>query len=623
MGDKQPAPDVKALEDSYKIVGELRGSEGVLEYMATRREDGTEVIITLLSAPRGGANNELSHFAADVQLLSSLSHPGMARVFEARWLGTGTLAVVTERVQGKTLAESLKAGEAFSNPRAAGVLQDIWGVIDWARMSGVMHRGVTPDNVYFAPASQHVIVALGPTPIPVEGVNDMNGDARTIGALAWSMLTGKTFVAEDAGQSLEELAPNLAIRVVDATEAMVHGARDNQEEPDVPTFVGIVAAGDVLKQAEVELSAMKEEYEEQHRVALAQCENHRLETERMATEQAEMLATERADFEETMSAHQKELTCVREELQKEMAALDRRITEFETRREAIARVRVEQQEQMAEARRVREQAATDTDGEIARGARDALRREQPDIRSVVGAPRKVVLPKREAPRGARPRWAIPAAAIAVLMLAGGAVAGVFYVRANGLPHRTVQATPAAPAPRSAAGSVVPGGVTPAPPPRSDSIGAPGMDTTAAKARRDDSAREDTPAPKRRVIDRPATEGNDAAPAAVAAPVHDSAPVDSVWARTDSIMRQDSLRRAGVSPDAPRPDTNYGRDASRNPDTSRQHVVRVDTTWLDGGRREAARRDSALKYDSAARRDSGYVRDTTRIRPDSTGRIPPT
>lgn len=608
MGDKQPAPDVKALEDTYTIVGELRGSEGVRKYMAKRRDDGTEVNITLLSAPRGGANNELSHFAADVQLLSSLSHPGMARVFEARWLGTGTLAVVTARVQGTTLAEALKAGEAFSNPRAAAVLQEVWGVLDWARGSGVIHRGVTPDNVYFTPKSQHVVVVLGPTPIPVEGVSDMNGDARTVGALAWSMLTGKTFVAEDAGQPLEELAPNLALRVVDATEAMVHGARDDQQEPDVPTFVGIVAAGDVLKQAEVELAAMKEEYEEQHRIALAQCENHRLETERMATEQSEVLATERADFEQTMSEHQKELSCIREELHKEMSSLERRIGEFESRREAIARVRTDHEAQMLEARRARELAASDADGEIARGEREALRKEHPDIRSIVGAPRKVVLPKRDPAPGARPRWAIPAAAAAaVLVIAGAAVGGVFYVRGHEAPHHA--ATPAAPAARSAAGTVVPGAFTPPPAPRPDSVAAPvavapPVDTSASKPRRDDSA-----APKRRVIERPATEANGAAPAPVAAPAHDSVR-DSVWARTDSMTRADSLRRESAARDTARPET----DTSPQRDTSRQHVVRVDTTWLDGGRRDSARRDSLA-------RASG-TRDTTRIRPDSTGRIPP-
>ena len=31
-------------------------------------------------------------------------------------------------------------------------------MLDWARTSGVVHRGVTPENVYFLPQSQHVCV---------------------------------------------------------------------------------------------------------------------------------------------------------------------------------------------------------------------------------------------------------------------------------------------------------------------------------------------------------------------------------------------------------------------------------------------------------------------------------
>jgi hypothetical protein len=271
---------------------------------------------------------------------------------------------------------------------------------------------------------------------------------------------------------------------------------------------------------------------------------------------------------------------------------------------------------MLEARRAREKAATDADGEIARGERETLRKEHPDIRSIVGAPRKVVLPKREAPRGTRPRWAIPAVVAAVLLIAGTAVGGVFYVRGHETTHRP--ATPAAPAARSAAGTVVPGAFTPPPAPRPDSVAAPAgvappVDTSASKPRRDDSVRDDGAPPKRRVIDRPATEAT--APAPVAAPIHDSTRPDSVWARTDSVARADSLRRESAGRDTSRPDAAYGRDTSRQPDTSRQNVVRVDTTWLDGGRREAARRDSLAKRDSA-------IRDTTRVRPDSTGRIPP-
>ena len=611
MRDKQPAPDAKALEDSYTIVGELRGSEGVRKYMATRRDDGTEVIITLYSAPGGGANNELSHFAADVQLLSSLSHPGMARVYEARWLGKGSLAVVTARVQGRTLAEALRAGEQFSNPRTAVVLQEIWAVLDWARASGVVHRGVTPDNVYLSPASQHVVVALGPMPIPVEGVNDPNGDARTIGALAWSMLTGKAFVAEDAGQPLEELAPDLAIRVVDATEAMVHGARDDQQEPDVPTFVGIVAAGDVLKQAEVELAAMKEEYEEQHRVALSQCENHRLETERMATEQAELLATERADFEQTMSEHEMELSAVRDELQSADVGA----------RAANHRIRITARSDCARSHRTGRADSAGSKGPRAGGGRqgrgDRARRARRDAEGTVE--RSQHRRRTSKGRAAKAR-AAPGRATAVGHSGRGARHRAARRRGR---RRRVLLSQQRIAQRGAGqaggpGVAVGGGLGRA---RCVHTGAGSAHRFGCTAGRGSTGRHVSGngttgrcAPRRRrAIDRPANAGRDMAPAP--APVTDAARADSVWARTDSVARQDSLRRDGAFRDTSRPDTTFIRDTSRPPDTSRQHVVRVDTTWLDGGRRDSARRDSAMKRDSA-------MRDTTRIRPDSIVRVPP-
>ena len=644
MAARQAAPNLGALEESYRIVGELRGSEGVRKYMAARRDDGTEVVITVLSAPAGSANIELSHFAADAQLLSKLAHPGMARVFDARWIDTGTLAVVTQRVQGTTLAESLRAGEVFSNPRTASVLQEIWGVLDWARSNGVVNRGVTPDNVYFEPGTQHVTVVLGPTPLSVEGVNDMRGDARAIGSLAWSMITGRQFEPDQGGPPLEEQAPNLALRVADATETMVYGPEGDGQEPDVSTYIGLVAAGDVLKQAEVELAAMKEEYEEQHRIALAQCENHRRETERMATEQAELLASERADFERTMSTHQEQLAAVHEELQQQTAALERRIGDFERRRTDINRLRSEQEERIESSRRAREQAASEAETDIARNEREAMRNERQDIRSIVGLPRKpqqrrhdTLRPTFDEHEEARPRWIIPTVAVAFVLLVAAVVGGILYRNhANAEARRIAASKPAAaPRQRSAAGTVVPGGITPPANPATDTLGGaaagvPPIDTTrAAMSPADPMRPDDVPGSPRPRPTRPSTDANANAaapitsapttnaptapgPAPVTVPPADPARSNPVWGRTDSVMRADSARRdTGLRDPAVR-DPIYGRDpASR------------DTPHLDSARRDSARRDSAVRRSGRFGFDTVRIRrDTTGVAPDSVVRIRP-
>src|SRR5262249_9743905 len=150
---------------------------------------------------------------------------------------------------------------------------------------GVVHRWVTPDSVYFDSQSKRVKIALSPAPIPMTGVPGAAADAKTIGVLAWAMLTGAPYDASKADVKLIDLAPNLASRVVDTVERMVRVSDRDRTVPDVATALGVIAAGDVLKQGEIEIQAMKEEYEERHRQELEKCESHRMETEQFAAEQ--------------------------------------------------------------------------------------------------------------------------------------------------------------------------------------------------------------------------------------------------------------------------------------------------------------------------------------------------
>jgi hypothetical protein len=537
MAERQAALSLRALEDAYEIVGELRGSRIAHKYLATRRDDGANVVIAVHTAPPGGESNELSHLAADARLLSGLEHPALAPVLDARWLGDGILAVVTARLQGTTLAELLRARgrDAFTNPRAALVLQEVWGVLDWARSSGVVHRGVTPDDVYFEPSTERAKIILGPTRVPVVGTTDASGDRRTIGALAWAMLTGTPFSNEKATKSLGELVPDLAIRLIDATETMAYGARNPSDEPDVATFIGIVAAGDVLKQAEVELAAMKEQYEEQHRLALAACENQRVETERRAAEQAELLARERADFEGTMSDHQEQLASVRDELRKRTASVEQRIAEFESKRAKINRLRAEQQARVTAAQHARENEAAKRRAE--NGGREPLPelKEPEDIRTLVGAPRRPLLAQRDdKPSGWwNKRWVMPAAAAGVLLIIATAAGGIFYYRQRGdaLPRRVTIQRPAPP-PRAAGAEVAPGALT-VPLPVNPDSGAPIAPVTGPPSI-------EAPALAHPEMPRPTNDVTGAAPPT--APSRDtSARSDSISMRTDSVLRGDAAR----------------------------------------------------------------------------------
>ena len=115
MSDEQKAPDVRALEDRYQILGELRSDAGPRTYIGKRKADGADVLIRVVRSAKND-NNALAHFASDAQLLSDLDHPIVLRTLESRWLSADTIAVVNERVRGRTLDEMLASARG-AHPR--------------------------------------------------------------------------------------------------------------------------------------------------------------------------------------------------------------------------------------------------------------------------------------------------------------------------------------------------------------------------------------------------------------------------------------------------------------------------------------------------------------------------
>ena len=348
MSEPQPAPNLQTLQDSYEILGELRGGNRARTYMAKHRDTGADVIISVVGTGRTGENNALNHFAADTQLLSRLSHPHMLRVVQGRWLGQDQFAVVSERRPGSRLDELLGRGERITAPRISLILQEVNTVLDWARTNGVVHRGVSPATVLLAQDTNTVVVSLEPTAVPVEGIPDASADARTIGTLAWAMFTGKEYAEH---QTLSALRPDLAKRVIDDTEAMVR-ARSNAERPDVMTYIAVVAAADALKTGEVEIAEMQSKISDQRLAELAAFESNQKACELRNVELQEQLAHDREEFERKMADEEAQLAAIEAEIaslkssEESQLAIER--TQMELEREELAQERAAREQRLAE-----------------------------------------------------------------------------------------------------------------------------------------------------------------------------------------------------------------------------------------------------------------------------------
>src|SRR5450759_538622 len=191
MSSTQKKPDLSPLQDRYDIVGEVGGRDHIRSYVGKRKEDGRDVLITVvLAAAEVAEGKMIAQFAADANLLATLSHPNVPQVIEGRWIGDDAFALVSDRIQGTTVAQLMK-GERIANPRIADILGDVDGVLEWARGERLAHRGVMPDGITIERGTSKVFVSLSPTDASKTNRPDARDDARTIGALALAMLTAK------------------------------------------------------------------------------------------------------------------------------------------------------------------------------------------------------------------------------------------------------------------------------------------------------------------------------------------------------------------------------------------------------------------------------------------------
>jgi hypothetical protein len=156
------------------------------------------------------------------------------------------------------------------------------------------------------------------------------------------MLAGRRYDDQDdkANPALGELCPDLAARVVGAIEGMIRPETEDAT-PDVPAFLALIASGDVLRRAEVEMVALQNDYAERHRIALEKYEIQRSEIETAAAEQASRLAADRAAFERLVHERQEQLAKVRSELDKQRIRIARRLTELDKRRVALEKMRAD------------------------------------------------------------------------------------------------------------------------------------------------------------------------------------------------------------------------------------------------------------------------------------------
>jgi serine/threonine protein kinase len=144
--DKEPAKPA-ILADKYLLERELaRGAMGRV-YLATQLGLNRKVAIKVMS-PKLDDPDFRRRFLLEATGLANLSHRNIVTVFDYGESKRGMLYLVLEYLEGRTLAQELKAEGTMTVARTLGITAQILRGLRAAHNKGIVHRDLKPSNIF-------------------------------------------------------------------------------------------------------------------------------------------------------------------------------------------------------------------------------------------------------------------------------------------------------------------------------------------------------------------------------------------------------------------------------------------------------------------------------------------
>ncbi len=146
------APDLvdKLIDGKYRVV-RLLGCGGLAAvYEAIHEELGRRVAIKALLPKWASETHQIKRFRREAQLLSEISHPGIAAVHACGLTADGQLYLCLEFVDGTALDDFLKKGNRLTSAQCCSLFLTLGSAVAFAHESGIIHRDIKPQNIMIA-----------------------------------------------------------------------------------------------------------------------------------------------------------------------------------------------------------------------------------------------------------------------------------------------------------------------------------------------------------------------------------------------------------------------------------------------------------------------------------------
>ncbi len=148
------------LNDRYEIQSRI-GRGGMADVLLARDLLlDRPVAIKVLFAEFATDPNFVERFRREAQAAANLNHPNIVGVYDWGKYG-GTYFIAMEYVQGRTLADILRANGRVSAVQAAEIASEVAAALGFAHRNGVVHRDIKPANILIGSSGQVKVADFG------------------------------------------------------------------------------------------------------------------------------------------------------------------------------------------------------------------------------------------------------------------------------------------------------------------------------------------------------------------------------------------------------------------------------------------------------------------------------
>lgn len=177
MTERSPCvPGAPLAGGRYRLMRRL-ASGGMADVWVARNEvTAANVAVKLCAGDRPDACERMRH---EARLGAMLAHRNIVRVYDLLEEPDGMLALLMELLRGETLGQYMKTHAPLAANEALAVVLPVLSALDHAHALGVIHRDVTPENVFLAVDPDGVVtpklVDFGIAKLPADTASTLEG----------------------------------------------------------------------------------------------------------------------------------------------------------------------------------------------------------------------------------------------------------------------------------------------------------------------------------------------------------------------------------------------------------------------------------------------------------------